>query len=197
MPPVCAERRCGHDRQAISKPISAQRNGRKESHPSGPQGGIVRGERTATAGTQATGTLGSLRVRVVVSALQSSAALRCRKCDCDAGPRLAAQTDSLVLEMACRSAVNVVVAALGPLVQACASPGQLVTQTLRVETPGCAQVACELSNDRGSWILSPTPGNVTLTTSHVPLKVRCCAEDDVGGGAATPSSLASTTAQRP
>lgn len=95
--------------------------------------------------------------------------------------------------MVLRSAAHLVIAALGPLLEACAGPGQLVTQTLRVETPGCAQVACELSNDRGRWILSPTPGNVTLTTSHAPLKVRCRAEDDVGGGAATPSSLASTT----
>jgi len=95
--------------------------------------------------------------------------------------------------MACRSGVIALAAAVGLLVQGCASPGQPVTQTLRVETPGCAQVACELSNDRGSWVLPRTPGTITLTTSNAPLQVSCRAEDGALGGTTSGSSMAPTT----
>jgi len=81
-------------------------------------------------------------------------------------------------------------AALGVALQGCASPGTPVTQTVRVETPGCAQVACELSNDRGHWSLPRTPGTVTLLTSHEPLKLSCRADDGVQGSAGLASSVA-------
>lgn len=61
----------------------------------------------------------------------------------------------------------------------CASPGSSVTQTIRVETPGCATASCELQNDRGQWHLASTPGAVTLTTSDAPLQVSCRAADGV------------------
>jgi hypothetical protein len=59
----------------------------------------------------------------------------------------------------------------------CASPGSSITQTVRVETPGCATARCELQNDRGRWLLASTPGVVTLTTSDAPLQVSCRAAD--------------------
>lgn len=60
--------------------------------------------------------------------------------------------------------------------QACSSPATLSTQTVRVETPGCAAARCELSNDRGSWQLGRTPGSVEVLVSGDALKVSCQAE---------------------
>ncbi len=63
--------------------------------------------------------------------------------------------------------------ALAVFVQGCASVGTPVTQVVRVETPGCEEVSCTLSNDRGSWHLASAPGAVTVTSSQSPLKVIC------------------------
>jgi hypothetical protein len=84
-------------------------------------------------------------------------------------------------------------AALSLVVQGCASPGKEVTQTVRVETPGCAQVSCELSNDRGSWQLLRTPGTVMVTTSKAPLKVSCRSDDGAQVSFGAPSSLPPVT----
>lgn len=75
------------------------------------------------------------------------------------------------------------------MVQGCASPGQAVTQTIRIEAPGCARLSCELSNDHGRWQLARTPGEVTLTTSHEPLKVSCRPDNGAPFSFAAPSSL--------
>jgi hypothetical protein len=73
--------------------------------------------------------------------------------------------------------------AVGLTLQGCASPGRPVTQTVRVETPSCALVWCEPSNDPGSWQVPRTPDTVTLSTSHATLKVSCLAERGaVAGG---------------
>jgi len=85
------------------------------------------------------------------------------------------------------------VLALSLVVQGCASPGKEVTQTVRVETPGCTQASCELSNDLGSWSLARTPGFVTVTASRQPLTVSCRAEHGGLGSSAMPSSLESTS----
>jgi len=77
--------------------------------------------------------------------------------------------------------------------QGCASPGRPATQTVRVETPGCVAVSCELSNDQGSWQVPRTPGTVTLTTSHAPLKVSCLAEGGAQGSTGAPSSVPSAS----
>lgn len=60
------------------------------------------------------------------------------------------------------------------LLSACASPpGTSVPQQISVETPGCPGARCELSNDRGSWVLPATPGTVTVTASTTPLRLSC------------------------
>jgi hypothetical protein len=69
------------------------------------------------------------------------------------------------------------VASLCLALAGCASRGASITQTVRVETPGCATARCELQNDRGRWVLASTPGLVTLATSVVPLQVSCRAAD--------------------
>jgi hypothetical protein len=78
--------------------------------------------------------------------------------------------------------------AVGLAIQGCASPGTPVTQTVRIETPGCASARCELHNDHGQWQLASTPGNVTLTTSDSPLQVSCRAEGGALGSAGAAGS---------
>ncbi len=92
-----------------------------------------------------------------------------------------------------RTRATVVLAALCLAIQGCASPGLPVTQTVQVETPGCAHVTCELRNDQGRWPLPRTPGAVTLTTSNTPLVVSCRADEGVVGGIGVPSSLQPAT----
>lgn len=75
------------------------------------------------------------------------------------------------------------------LLQSCGSPGTPVRQTVRVETPGCERVSCELSNDRGNWHLGKTPGTVTVTTSQAPLRVVCRTDVGVQGSSAPPSAM--------
>jgi S1-C subfamily serine protease len=56
----------------------------------------------------------------------------------------------------------------------CATPlGTSVLQSIAVETPGCPAARCELSNDRGTWVLAATPGSVTVQTSTSPLRLSC------------------------
>jgi hypothetical protein len=76
------------------------------------------------------------------------------------------------------AALAVALLALG-----CATPGRPIVQTVRIETPGCDRVACELSNDQGRWPVPRTPGTVTLTSSLAPLQVGCRAGDGAQGGA--------------
>jgi S1-C subfamily serine protease len=77
-----------------------------------------------------------------------------------------------------------------PLVAAgCATqPGTSVPQQISVETPGCPAARCELSNDRGTWVLPATPGTVTVLTSTKPLRLSCQGSD---GQPATIGSSAS------
>jgi len=86
-------------------------------------------------------------------------------------------------------------AALSLAIQGCASPGVSKVQAVRVETPGCAAAACELSNDRGTWQLQSTPGAVSVTTSNAPLQVSCrAAGGALGALGAAPSTPATTGA---
>ena len=59
------------------------------------------------------------------------------------------------------------------LLLGCASPGLRSQQTVTVETPGCPEATCELSNDQGHWLLARTPGTVAVTSSHAALRVSC------------------------
>lgn len=60
-------------------------------------------------------------------------------------------------------------------------------QQITVETPGCPAARCELSNDRGTWVLPATPGTVTVLTSTKPLRLSCQGSDGqpatIGSGA--------------
>jgi len=92
-----------------------------------------------------------------------------------------------------RVQVHTVLAIASLLIQACSTPGVEVTQTIRVETPGCTQVTCVLSNDRGRWEVAHTPGSVEVSTSHAPLTVTCRADAGPQRSASLPSSMGSAT----
>lgn len=77
---------------------------------------------------------------------------------------------------------------LGSL-QGCASIVSGHLQAVSVETPGCDAARCELSNDRGKWFVSSTPGSVTIERSYNNLQVVCTK----GSITSTPVSVASTT----
>jgi hypothetical protein len=94
---------------------------------------------------------------------------------------------------ACWPAVLACLAALSLVLQGCASPGVSVTQTLRLETPGCEGASCELRNDLGMWQLHRTPGDVTLVTSSAPLQVSCRAGEGPRWGTGVSSVVSPTT----
>src|SRR5882762_8852582 len=91
------------------------------------------------------------------------------------------------------SGTAAVLAVLSLALQACASPGSPATQTVQVDTPGCAYAACELRNDSGHWQVPSTPGAVTLTTSNAPLQVSCRGEDGALGTISAPASAPPVT----
>jgi len=59
--------------------------------------------------------------------------------------------------------------------------GRSIEQEVRVETPGCPAVRCELRNDRGAWIVERTPGSVKVMSSDRPLEVRCQSPETSAG----------------
>lgn len=79
--------------------------------------------------------------------------------------------------------------ALPWLLPGCASIVSGQTQVLSVQTPGCEAARCELSNDKGKWFVSSTPGTVTVNRSYNNLQVLCSKD----GVEAEPASFASTT----
>lgn len=77
--------------------------------------------------------------------------------------------------------------------QGCASSEPPLSQTIRLQTPGCAVASCELSNDRGHWVLARTPGSVTVTVSRQPLRVMCHGDASTAAGALASSSRPATS----
>ena len=79
------------------------------------------------------------------------------------------------------------------LLLGCASPGLRSQQMVTVETPGCPEVTCELSNDQGHWLLARTPGTVAVTSSHAALRVSCRNSEGALGLFSAGSSMGSTS----
>jgi hypothetical protein len=46
-------------------------------------------------------------------------------------------------------------------------------QPVSVETPGCAGATCKLSNDKGTWYVSATPGSATVQRAYSDMMVTC------------------------
>jgi hypothetical protein len=88
-----------------------------------------------------------------------------------------------------RPSIAIIASAAVSLVGCAAPVGKPITQTVRIETPGCAAASCTLSNDLGSWRVERTPAEVSLTTSREPLKVVCRSDGDLQSAADAPSSL--------
>lgn len=87
----------------------------------------------------------------------------------------------------CMAWVGLLVGLVG--LQGCASIVSGSSQTLSVDTPGCAGARCELSNDKGKYFVPSTPGTVTVNRSYNNLQVTCSRE----GATSDPLSVASTT----
>ena len=75
------------------------------------------------------------------------------------------------------------------LVTGCASITTGQNQSLSVETPGCIAATCKLSNDKGTWYVSSTPGTVTVQRAYGDMLVAC----EKGEYKAVPVSVASAT----
>lgn len=73
--------------------------------------------------------------------------------------------------------------------QGCASIVSGSTQVVSVDTPGCPGARCELSNDKGKYFVTSTPGTVTLGRSYNNLQVTCTRD----GASSDPLSVASAT----
>lgn len=83
-------------------------------------------------------------------------------------------------------------AALGAVLlglQGCASIVSGSSQTVSVDSPGCAGARCDLSNDKGKYFVTSTPGTVTLNRSYNKLQVTCSRD----GITSNPLSVTSTT----
>jgi uncharacterized protein YcfJ len=85
------------------------------------------------------------------------------------------------------------VVALCLAAQGCSTPDGPATQTVRVQTPGCAVARCELGNDRGSWQVTRTPGSVAVLVSGAPLRVSCRADDAATASTSAGSSRPGTS----
>lgn len=72
-----------------------------------------------------------------------------------------------------RAVGSLALAAAAAAALGCATPGKPAEQLIRVETPGCLEASCQLSNGLGTWRVDRTPGQVTVLTSKDPLVVRC------------------------
>ncbi len=62
------------------------------------------------------------------------------------------------------------------LLSGCASIVTGTNQSVSVETPGCPGATCKLSNDKGIWYVSSTPGSVTVHRAYSDLAVVCSKE---------------------
>lgn len=61
-------------------------------------------------------------------------------------------------------------------------------QPVSVVTPGCEKAACELTNDKGKWYVSSTPGTVTVRRSYSDMQVNCTKSDHSPVSASVKSS---------
>jgi hypothetical protein len=72
---------------------------------------------------------------------------------------------------------------LASLLGGCASIVSGTTQVVSVDTPGCPGASCEMSNDKGKWYVSQTPGTVSISRAYGPLLVSCKLNDTTGNAA--------------
>ena len=85
-----------------------------------------------------------------------------------------------------RAIVIVVTCALS----ACASITAGTTQTVAISTTPKAGAVCELANEKGRWMVNPTPGITTVTKSYGDLTISCSHPDGDKGTISIQSSTA-------
>lgn len=74
-------------------------------------------------------------------------------------------------------------------VSGCASITTGQNQSLSVETPGCMAANCKLTNEKGTWYVSNTPGTVTVQRAYGDMTVIC----EKGEYKSLPAQVASAT----
>ena len=90
-----------------------------------------------------------------------------------------------------KAAIKVVLLlALGPGLQACASVATGVEQTVAVSTAPPQPASCTLQNERGQWTVARTPGSASVAKAYGPLSVRCKTDAGQVGLASVPSTTA-------
>lgn len=62
---------------------------------------------------------------------------------------------------------------VGLVINGCATITTGQNQPVSVETPGCAGATCKLSNDKGTWYVSSTPGSATVQRAYGDMTVTC------------------------
>ena len=71
-----------------------------------------------------------------------------------------------------RTASAAAIVGIGVL-SGCASITTGTNQSLSVETTPCLAATCKLTNDKGVWFVTNTPGSVTVNRSYQDLQVVC------------------------
>ena len=59
------------------------------------------------------------------------------------------------------------------MIAGCATITTGQNQPVSVETPGCQGATCKLSNDKGTWFVSTTPGSATVQRAYGDMTVTC------------------------
>lgn len=62
----------------------------------------------------------------------------------------------------------------------CASVTTGQNQSISVSTTPISGAQCKLTNDKGSWFVSSTPGSVTVTRAYSDLNIVCNKDDYLG-----------------
>lgn len=70
----------------------------------------------------------------------------------------------------------------------CASIVSGQNQVISVDTPGCEGAKCELTNDKGKWYVTQTPGTTIVNRSYNNLQVVCKMEGFPTGTISIPST---------
>lgn len=76
------------------------------------------------------------------------------------------------------------------LTSACASITAGTTQTVEVNTPSKGGAECKLANEKGSWVVSKTPGSTTVTKAYGDMTVSCEHPDGSKGSTSVQSATA-------
>ena len=85
--------------------------------------------------------------------------------------------------------IAIVAGLVAVVITGCATMTTGQNQPVSVETPGCAGATCKLSNDKGTWYISATPGSATIQRAYGDMTVTC----EKGDYRSSPYAIKSST----